>query len=224
MAKGYYQSTTVKGNWLPSWWNNSHVTHFCRANVGTNIEFHHARSTRHDERATAIFHPSVPAFSGWDVGFLLHSRPRNRDRDVRVRQRHTRHNGVEGAAGAQAQRHTHGAKARVGCSGGDSAPNPRGLGAYPRGTEDGSFEDLLKTVEDNAIKNELWIQAAPGWTPTIIVPRSCQELLIRDTHSRMHHLNHVKVFAVLKRSYVSPDMRKDTNQEAVGKLSWMWAK
>jgi hypothetical protein len=42
------------------------------------------------------------------------------------------------------------------------------------------------------------------------VPLSCQELLVRDTHARMHHLNHVKVHAVLKRSYFFPGMRAKT--------------
>ena len=40
----------------------------------------------------------------------------------------------------------------------------------------------------------------------------CREMLIRDTHARMHHLHHAKVFAVLKQSYFWPDIKKDTRK------------
>ncbi len=88
---------------------------------------------------------------------------------------------------------------------------PRTLEAWTRAQKlDDSFPDLLKKVENGALMNDLWIQALPGRTPTIIVPLSCQELLVRDTHARMHHLNHAKVHAVLKRSYFFPDMKAKT--------------
>ncbi len=48
---------------------------------------------------------------------------------------------------------------------------------------DATFDSLLQTMEDKALKNELWIYAPPAVPPTIIVPPSCQELLIRDTHT-----------------------------------------
>jgi hypothetical protein len=52
---------------------------------------------------------------------------------------------------------------------------PRTLEAWVRAQKlDTSFEDLLKTMEDCALRNELWIQASPGRTPTIVVPSSCQ--------------------------------------------------
>jgi hypothetical protein len=85
---------------------------------------------------------------------------------------------------------------------------PRTLEAWVRAQRlDEGFPDLLQKVEDKACQNELWIQALPGRTPTIVVPRSCQELLIRDTHACMHHLNHAKVYAALKRSYSFPNMK-----------------
>ncbi len=90
---------------------------------------------------------------------------------------------------------------------------PRTLEAWTRAQQlDEAFPDLLQKVENNALMNDLWIQALPGRTPTIIVPRSCQELLIRDTHARMHHLNHAKVHAVLRRSYFFPDMKATTRK------------
>ncbi len=67
-------------------------------------------------------------------------------------------------------------------------------------------------MEDYALRNDLWIQAAPGRTPTIVVPRSCQELLIRDTHARLHHINHAKVYEALKRSYFFPAMKTQTRK------------
>jgi hypothetical protein len=75
---------------------------------------------------------------------------------------------------------------------------PRTLEAWVRaqGLDEG-FVDLLERVEDKALQNGLWIQALPSRAPTIIVPRSCQEMLIRDTHARMHHLGRAKVYAAL---------------------------
>jgi transposase InsO family protein len=85
---------------------------------------------------------------------------------------------------------------------------PRTLEAWVRAQGlDEAFPDLVQEVENSALMNGLWIQALPGRTPTIIVPRSCQELLVRDTHARMHHLNHAKVHIVLKRSYSFPNMK-----------------
>jgi hypothetical protein len=77
---------------------------------------------------------------------------------------------------------------------------------------DPSFDEFFQTVEDAARKVDLWIQAFPGRTPTIIVPLACQELLLRDAHTRMHHLNHAKVFALLKQSYFFPNMKQLTRK------------
>jgi transposase InsO family protein len=86
---------------------------------------------------------------------------------------------------------------------------PRTIEAWVRAQKlEDTFDLLARTVEDAGLKDELWIQALPGRTPTIIVPPACQELLVRDAHNRMHHLNHAKVFAILKQSYFFPDMKK----------------
>jgi hypothetical protein len=86
---------------------------------------------------------------------------------------------------------------------------PRTIEAWARAQKlDDTFDLLVRTIEDAALKDELWIQALPGRTPTIIVPPACQELLVRDAHERMHHLNHAKVFALLKQSYLFPDMKR----------------
>jgi hypothetical protein len=46
---------------------------------------------------------------------------------------------------------------------------PRTLEAWARVQKlDDSFPDLLQKVENNALMNNLWIQALPGRTPTII--------------------------------------------------------
>jgi hypothetical protein len=61
---------------------------------------------------------------------------------------------------------------------------PRTLEAWVRVQGlDEAFPDLVKDVENSALMNGLWIQALPGRTPTIIVPRSYQELLVRDPHA-----------------------------------------
>jgi hypothetical protein len=66
---------------------------------------------------------------------------------------------------------------------------PRTLEAWSRAQKmDAEFDELLKSVDDAALKDELWLQALPGRTPTIIVPASCQELLVLDAHTRMQHL------------------------------------
>ncbi len=90
---------------------------------------------------------------------------------------------------------------------------PRTLEAWVRAQKlDLEFEEVLKFVGDRALRWELWIQATPGQAPTIIVSKTCQELLIRDTHARMHHLGSAKVFDVLKRSYFWPHMKRDTRK------------
>ena len=54
---------------------------------------------------------------------------------------------------------------------------PRTLEAWVRAQSlDEAFPDLVQGVENSALMNGLWIQASPGRTPTILVPRSCQEL------------------------------------------------
>jgi hypothetical protein len=93
-------------------------------------------------------------------------------------------------------------------------------GALPRTLEawiaaqwaDSTFVDLLDTIDEKALKNDLWIHAPALQTPSIIVPHTFHEALIRDTHERMFHLNHTKVHAVLKRSYFWPDLQKDTRR------------
>jgi hypothetical protein len=56
------------------------------------------------------------------------------------------------------------------------------------------------------------MQAPPNCVPTIIVPATCQEPLVRDTHARMFHLHHAKVFALLQRSYFWPNFRAHTKR------------
>jgi len=79
---------------------------------------------------------------------------------------------------------------------------PRTLEAWIRAQQaDEDFPAMLEEIEDKAFKNDLWIRAPPDSTPSIIVPLTCQELLVRDVHERMFHLAHAKVHALLKRSY-----------------------
>jgi transposase InsO family protein len=90
---------------------------------------------------------------------------------------------------------------------------PRTLEAWVRAQKlDAGFDEMVRTMEDCALRNELWIQALPGRTPTIVVPSSCQELLVRDTHARLHHVNHAKVHETLKRSYCFPAMKTQTRK------------
>ena len=90
---------------------------------------------------------------------------------------------------------------------------PRTLEAWVRAQKlDLTFDEFVQTVDDAALRHGLWIQAPADRTPTIIVPTACREMLIRDTHARMHHLHHAKVFAVLKNSYFWPDIKKDTRK------------
>jgi transposase InsO family protein len=87
---------------------------------------------------------------------------------------------------------------------------PRTLEAWIRAQKgDENFDELLEGMKDKVSKDELWINASDGHSPTIIVPRSCQELLVRDTHQRMYHLAHAKVYAFLRRSYTWPTIKKD---------------
>jgi hypothetical protein len=79
---------------------------------------------------------------------------------------------------------------------------PRTLEEWASAQQDDSeFAEMLEAVEDKALKQDLWICAPAISNPTIIVPPSCQKLLVRDTHQRMFHLSSPKVFALLRRSY-----------------------
>ena len=90
---------------------------------------------------------------------------------------------------------------------------PRTLEAWIRAQiADPEFPELLEQVEANAQRQDLWINASPDQSPTIIVPPSCVDLLVRDTHDRMFHLNYVKVYALLRRSYFWPSMKKDVRR------------
>ncbi len=90
---------------------------------------------------------------------------------------------------------------------------PRTMEAWVRAQKrDLEFDELLKFVPDRAVRFDLWIKAAPEETPSIIVPKAVQEQLVRDTHARMQHLGSAKVFAILKRSYFWPDMKKGTRK------------
>ena len=90
---------------------------------------------------------------------------------------------------------------------------PRTLEAWMRAQqEDPDFPTLLESMEHKAQKQSLWINAPPNQPPTIIVPITCCELLVRDAHERMFHLNQAKVFALLRRSYSWPTMRKDVRK------------
>ena len=90
---------------------------------------------------------------------------------------------------------------------------PRTLEAWIHAQQnDDDFEALLQDIEDKATKNDMWIKAPADDNPTIIVPLTCQELLVRDTHQRMFHLSHPKVFAMLRRSYFWPTMKTDVRK------------
>jgi transposase InsO family protein len=91
---------------------------------------------------------------------------------------------------------------------------PRTIEAWVRAQKmDSTFRDFVATVEDAALRDELWIQAPPiSHAPTIIVPEFYQELLVRDAHVRMHHLNHTKVYSLVRQSYFFPEMKKRIRQ------------
>jgi hypothetical protein len=77
---------------------------------------------------------------------------------------------------------------------------------------DVEFDDLLTMIDGKALKDDLWIYAPLTLPPTIIVPSSCKELLIRDTYMRHFHLNHAKVFALLQQSYFWSGMKSETRK------------
>jgi hypothetical protein len=90
---------------------------------------------------------------------------------------------------------------------------PRTLKAWVRAQQaDEDFPAMLEAIEDKALKQELWIRAPTDTTPTTIVPRTCQELLVRDYHERMFHLPHAKVHALLRRSYFWPTQKQDVRK------------
>ncbi len=90
---------------------------------------------------------------------------------------------------------------------------PRTLEAWANAQKsDAAFESLLDGIQDKAVKQDLWICAPADANPTIIVPPSCQELLVRAIHQRMFHLSHVKVFALLRRSYFWTTMKRDVRK------------
>jgi hypothetical protein len=79
---------------------------------------------------------------------------------------------------------------------------PRTLEAWIEAQkEDPDFEDCLAEIVDKTQRQGLWINAPAQQSPTIIVPRTCRDLLVHDAHGRMFHLNHAKVYALLRRSY-----------------------
>jgi transposase InsO family protein len=105
----------------------------------------------------------------------------------------------------------------------DQSKDPEGglaAGQLPRTLEewataqqdDGAFAEMLDAVEERALKHDLWIRAPASSNPIIIVPPSCQELLVRDTHHKMFHLSSPKIFALLRRSYFWGTMKRDVRQ------------
>jgi hypothetical protein len=104
----------------------------------------------------------------------------------------------------------------------DNAPNsdedvegalPRTLEAWIQAQKDDpNFQDCLEGIENKAQRQQLWINAPALQCPAIIVPQTCRELLVRDSHSRMFHLNHAKVYALLHRSYFWSTMKKDVRK------------
>jgi hypothetical protein len=78
--------------------------------------------------------------------------------------------------------------------------------------QDPDFENCLADIEDKTQRQELWINAPAQQSPTIIVPSTFRESLVRDIHSRMFHLNHAKVYSLLRRSYYWTTMKKDVRQ------------
>jgi hypothetical protein len=79
-------------------------------------------------------------------------------------------------------------------------------------SDDPEFEEYLRAIEHKAQRQKLWINAPAQQSPTSIVPHTCRELLVRDTHDRMFHLNHAKLHALLRRSYFWTTMKKDVIQ------------
>ncbi len=90
---------------------------------------------------------------------------------------------------------------------------PRTLEAWIRAQQDDeAFPAMLEGIEDKALKQDLWIKAPANSPPTIIVPPTCQELLVRDSHERMFHLAHAKVHSLLRRSYFWPTQKRDVRK------------
>ncbi len=90
---------------------------------------------------------------------------------------------------------------------------PRTLEACTRTQEtDPAFASLLDAIEDKACRHQLWISAPAEGNPRIIVPPSCQELRVRDVHSKMFHPNHQKISVIVERSYFWPALRKDATK------------
>jgi hypothetical protein len=68
------------------------------------------------------------------------------------------------------------------------------LEAWIKAQGDGpDIEARLIDIEDRAQRQQLWINAPAQQSPTIIVPVTYRELLVRDTHSRMFHLDNNEV-------------------------------
>jgi hypothetical protein len=87
---------------------------------------------------------------------------------------------------------------------------PRTLEAWIRAQErDDQFQVMLQDIADKACRQGLWIHAPSGQNPRIIVPWMCRELLARDVHAKMFHLNHQEVSVIVERSYFWPKLRKD---------------
>ncbi len=79
---------------------------------------------------------------------------------------------------------------------------PRTLEAWIEAQkEDPDFEDCLDRLQIRRNDRNF------GSTP-----RTCRDLLVRDAHDRMFHLNHAKVYALLRRSYYWTTMKKDVRQ------------
>jgi hypothetical protein len=67
---------------------------------------------------------------------------------------------------------------------------PRTLEAWIHAQQaDADFPAMLDAIQDKAQRQGLWIYVPPAKPPTILVQQTCWELLVRDTHDRMFHLN-----------------------------------
>jgi hypothetical protein len=90
---------------------------------------------------------------------------------------------------------------------------PRTLKAWINAQQaDADFPAMLDEISDKAQRQGLWIYVPPAKSPTILVPRTCWELLVRDTHDLMFHLNHAKVCALMRGSYFWPTMQRDVRK------------
>jgi hypothetical protein len=88
---------------------------------------------------------------------------------------------------------------------------PRTLVTWIRAQQDDpGFPAMLEGIQNRAVRQDLWIGAPPpDSAPTILVPPTCQELLVHDTHEGMFHLSNAKVYAFLLQSYAWPMMKRD---------------